>query len=124
MAKRGSAPSEQRRGSPVVESDAKGKEIAALFEQRALSDGFEMHVFSSHQGASADNGPPLPILSLGVVVDRAGLVDGGGDGNPRVGFSSPVPCRTYCSMGWQAVFQLANSSLVFSVNEKVFLIAT
>lgn len=56
----------------------------------------------------------IPILSLGVVVDRAGLMDGGGDGNPRVGFPSPDPCGTYCAMGWQAVFQLSNSSLVFS----------
>lgn len=124
MARHGSAPSEQCRGSRVLESVAKAKEIAALFKQQALSDGFEMHVFSSHQRASADNAPPLPILSLGAAVDRAGLVDGGRDGNPRVVFSSPVPCGTYWSMGWQAVFQLANSSSVFSVNGKVFLIAT
>lgn len=123
MAKHGSAPSEQCRGSCVVESDAKVKEVAALVEQRALCGGFEMHVFSSHQKASADNAAPLPILSLGAVGDKAGLLDGWGDGNPRVDFSSPVPCWTYCSMRWQAVLQLASSSLVFSVNEKVFLIA-
>lgn len=77
----------------------KAKEVAALFERWALSDGFEMHVFSSHQRASADNAPPLPIRGLGAVVAGAGLVDGGEDGNPRVGFSSPVPCGIYCSMG-------------------------
>jgi len=119
-----SAPSERCRGSHVVESDETAKERAALFKQRGLSDDFEMHTFTSPRRASTDNAAPLPIPSLGAAVNRAGLVGGGGDGNPRAGVYSPVCCRTCCSMGWQAVFQLANSSAVFSVNEKVFLIAT
>lgn len=89
VAEHGSAPSEQCCGSRVVESDPKGKEVAALFERWALSDGFEMYVFSSRQRASADNAPLLPIRGLGAVVAGAGLVDGGEDGNPRVGFFFP-----------------------------------
>lgn len=77
VAEHGSAPSERCCGSRVVESDPKAKEVAALFERWAPSDGFGMHVFSSRQRASADNAPPLPVRGLGAVVAGAGLVDGG-----------------------------------------------
>lgn len=45
VAKHSSGPSEQCSDSDVAGRDAKAKEIAVLCEQRAVSDGSEMHVF-------------------------------------------------------------------------------
>lgn len=77
-------PSEQCSNSHMAGRDAKAKEMVVLFEQRAVSDGSEMHVFWKLKCLLILL--VAPTLSLGEVVDLSEVVHGEGLCSPSFVF--------------------------------------